>query len=123
MARRSSFVVMVLLSLAGLSLMAGCHESDLEPQSPLRGDWTMSGWQAPVASVPMEAPLVYAENPAPVLYRARSVSLGYIGDAPLTATPYGGPRWPWVQEGFHMAPAYAYGYGYGYGRRGRGRRR
>jgi hypothetical protein len=98
--------------------LLGCHESDLEPQSPLRGDWSMAEWQAPVATIPMEAPAVYADNPAPVVYRPRSISLGFIGDEPLTPTPYSGPRWPWVQEGFHMAPAYAYGYGgYGYGRR------
>jgi hypothetical protein len=71
----------------------------------------------------MEVPAVYAVNPAPVVYRPRSISLGFIGDEPLTPT-YSGPRWPWVQEGFYMAPAYAYGYG-GYGggaRRGRRRR-
>jgi hypothetical protein len=112
------------LALATASLAcAGCHESDLEPQSPLRGDWTMSQWAAPVSSIPMEAPAVYAANPAPILYRPRSISLGYIGDEPLTPTPYAGARWPWVQEGFHMAPAYAYGYGYGYGYARRGHRR
>jgi hypothetical protein len=122
MERLRPTVCVVLLGLVG-SLLGGCHESDLEPQSPLRGDWSMSHWATPAAAMPIEVPSLAVVDPAPISYRPRSISLGFIGDAPLTQTPYYGPRWPWVQEPFYYgAPAYAYGYG-GYGRSRRGRRR
>jgi hypothetical protein len=108
-------VTLLLVGIAGLTCLAlGCHESELEPESPVRGDWSMAEWQAPVAYMSQsDVPSSVIVNPAPVVYRPRSISLGFIGDAPLTPSAEQGPRWPWVQEPFHMAPSYAYGYGYG----------
>jgi hypothetical protein len=117
----------LLFSLCGLALAAaiavcatGCHESDLEPESPLRGDWSITQWQQSAATMSQaDIPHYAVVNPAPLpLERPRSVSLGFIGDAPLTPSPVYAPRWPYAPEPFYQS--YAYGYGR-YGRSSRGR--
>jgi hypothetical protein len=83
----------------------GCHSSDLEPESPIRHDWAKTQWQEPVMAMPQwDVPPVDASNPAPTQgARPRSISLGFIGDEPLTPPPATVvPRWPYVQEPFHM---------------------
>jgi hypothetical protein len=61
------------------------------------------------------APVPAVVDPAPVpRERPQSVSLGYIGDAPLTETPPSPPHWPYVQEPFHYREPYGrHGYGRG----------
>jgi hypothetical protein len=115
-ARVSSVLVAVSMCSA---LACGCHESDLEPQSPLKGDWTMAKWDAPAAAMPVMVPSLYAGDPAPIMVRPRSISLGYIGDGPLTPSPYMGPRWPYVGEGFYGGYGYANPYRYRRGFRAR----
>jgi hypothetical protein len=80
-----------------LLLISGCHESELEPKSP--ETWAMPGEGAAEATYAM-APVPAVYDPAAIRERPKSISLGYIGDGPLTPTPYHGPRWPWVQEPF-----------------------
>jgi len=121
-----ALLVCLLRACACALGLAGCHESDLEPASPLRGDWSMRAADIPAQAMSPEVPALYVPDPAPITARPRSVSLGFIGDEPLAPSPVMGPRWPWVQEPFHMRGGYGYGgaYGYGYGgRRYRHRRR
>lgn len=108
----------LLLTIGGAVWATGCHESDLEPASPLRGDWSMMAADLPAQAMSPEVPALYVPNPAPVTSHPRGISLGFIGDAPLAPTPVMGPRWPWVQEPFHTRAGYHYWgtYGYGYGR-------
>ena len=107
----------VLLAPLVLALLnAGCHESELEPKSP------DALWESPMTAEQtyMLAPVPAVVDPAPVRERPKSISLGFIGDQPLTEVPSSGPRWPYVAEPFHYREPYAYGgyYGYrgGYGR-------
>jgi len=80
--RRLLSVTAVLLALTGV----GCHESDIEPRSPLSDDWTVYDSEEPVEMMSQEdIPEVSAENPAPLPAEPPpSISLGCIGDEPLT---------------------------------------
>jgi hypothetical protein len=102
------------LLLAPLAVV-GCHESELEPKAP---EWGEPGRGAVEATYAM-APVPAVIDPAPVRERPRSISLGYIGDAPLTETPPSPPRWPYVEEPFRYQEPYATPYGFGLPRRGR----
>jgi hypothetical protein len=110
------------LLAAGTAALAGCHESDIEPQSPVSDEWAVREWSQPVvlmsqADVPPGLPRGDDGNPAPLPAEPpRSVSLGYISDAPLSQVQVP-RRWPWVQEPFHMD---RWSYGGGYGRYGGG---
>jgi hypothetical protein len=58
-------------------------------------------------------------DPAPVVReRPRSVSLGFVGDEPLTETPPSPPRWPYVQEPFHYVEPFPTPYAHGFRRHG-----
>ena len=113
--------VRILVGLALAVLVAGCHESEIEPASPIRDDWARASFQDPEEMF-WDVPPPVVTNPAPVVYRPASISLGYVGDAPLTETPAQAPHWPWVQERFQADRyrmgygATGYGYAYGYGR-------
>lgn len=104
--------ILVLLVAAAL---AGCHESELEPKSPEQvWDLETPGASAEAAYTMAPVPAVF--DPAPVPRdRPRSVSLGFIGDGPLTPSPHVGPHWPWVQEPFRYQGRGGFGsYGYHY---------
>jgi hypothetical protein len=81
-----------------LVFLVGCHESELEPKAPEA--WALPGEPGALEGSYAMAPVPAVVDPAPVRERPRSISLGFIGDNKLTATPYHGPRWPWVQEPF-----------------------
>lgn len=104
--RRSTFGIELLALLALAVGGAGCHESELEPKTP-EGVWDMeTPGVAAEASYTM-APVPAVMNPAPLpRERPRSISLGYIGDAPLAGSPPVGPHWPYVQEPFHYREPY-----------------
>ena len=104
-----------LLVLAPLAL-AACHESELEPQTP-EGAWSEPGRGAAEATYTM-APVPAVIDPAPVRERPKSISLGYVGDEPLTETPPSEPHWPYVQEPFHYREPYPTPYGFAPPRRG-----
>jgi hypothetical protein len=105
----------VILGL--LLVLTACHESELEPQTP---DQMWDEHPDQVQGGPLEAsyamaPIPAVMDPAPIRERPRSISLGYVGDAPLTETPPGPPRWPWVEEPFRYQEPYGpqrYGYGH-----------
>lgn len=109
-----TIAVAVGLAVMG-ALVAGCHESEIEPRAPIADPWEDDGsaeWERPVFAMSQaDIPPAVIADPAPVLVRPRSISLGFVGDEPLTPSPVMPPRWPWVQERFHLQPAYAYGYG------------
>jgi hypothetical protein len=96
----------------GLAALLGaavsCHESELEPKAPENGEWVASPVEVAPAPEPAEIhtiipPQKWVENPAPGRRTQRqSISLGFIGDEPLSETESTGPRWPWVQEPFKM---------------------
>jgi len=101
-------------------VLDGCTESQLEQRVPEQV------WQdRPTGPTPQEGPLeaTYRMSPVPAVVdpapvpreRPRSISLGYVGDAPLTETPVYPPHWPYVQEPFHYREPYG-GRRYGYGR-------
>jgi hypothetical protein len=126
---RLSFGLLLTLQVGMLSL-AGCHESDIEPETPISDEWAVRDVGRPVVLMSQaDIPPADFGNPAPLPAEPpRSVSLGYISDAPLSQV-YVPRRWPWVQEPFHIDRwPYAGGYGrygggyYGYSR-GFGRRR
>ncbi len=110
---RSPHPLRTALTFAAVGLygvgLAGCHASELEPQTP------DEVWQvdrgAPEAAYTM-APVPAVYNPAPIAERPRSISLGFIGDAPLSPAAPHGAHWPYVQEDFHYR-GYASGGGYG----------
>jgi hypothetical protein len=103
-----------LALLLSAGAIGACHESELEPKTP-DGVWEMERPGGSVEATYTLAPVPAVFNPAPLpRERPRSVSLGYIGDAPLTQTQGVTRRWPWVQERFHIADHSSYGYGYGY---------
>jgi hypothetical protein len=106
--------------LASLLLLPACHESELEPATPDRmwedpSAFHSSSWE-PMTTGPLEAtyalaPVPAVVNPAPLPPEPpRSISLGFIGDEPLTATPPHPARWPYVPEGFYP-PGYPGLYG------------
>jgi hypothetical protein len=112
--RPSTFRALSLVLAAAAVPLAGCHESELEPQTPDQV-WAVERPGAGLEAAYTMSPTPAVFNPAPLPRdRPRSVSLGYIGDSPLTASPPRGPRWPWVQEPFRYR-------GYGGGSYGRGR--
>ena len=94
------------LTLVATALfLIGCHESELEPQTPasaLRAPGEGGAAEATYALAPV--PAVY--DPAPVRERPQSISLGFVGDAPLAETPPAPPHWPYVQEPFHYVEPY-----------------
>jgi hypothetical protein len=112
-----STVALVLAALSVLAL-AGCHESELEPRTP-DAIWVEPNEGSLEAAYAM-APVPAVTNPAPQpeSQRRRSISLGYIGDAPLTQAPPSPPHWPYVAEPFRYRDPYprVYGRGYRYGR-------
>lgn len=107
----------LVLAVAALPA-AGCHESELEPQTPDQV-WAVDRPGTGVEAAYTMAPTPAVFDPAPVpRERPRSVSLGYIGDTPLAPSAPRGPRWPWVQEPFHYRGygSGSYGHGRSYGR-------
>ncbi len=105
-----------LALLGAIALVAGCHESDIEPRSAIEDDWAIRQWQQPAGQMSQaDIPRVWAENPAPMpRIRARSVSLGFVGDAPLEQESPAEGRWPWAQELFPpdcnvLEPQYGFG--------------
>ncbi len=100
---RSAIVAIALL-------LVGCHESELEPQTPAAA-MRAPGEGAAEATYAL-APVPAVFDPAPVRERPASISLGYVGDAPLTETPPSGRHWPYVQEPFHYVEPYPTYYGY-----------
>jgi hypothetical protein len=104
--------------LLATALLGGCHESELEPKTPDQM-WEVERPGAATEAAYTMAPVPAVFDPAPVpRERPQSVSLGYIGDAPLTPAPHVAARWPWVPEPFHYRGGFG-GYGY-YGRGSRG---
>jgi hypothetical protein len=95
--------------------LGGCHESELEPKAP-EGIWTEPGQGAAEATYTM-APVPAVIDPAPAPERPKSISLGYIGDAPLTETPPSPLHWPYVQEPFYYHEPYATPYAFAVPRR------
>jgi len=96
--------------------LAGCHESELEPKAPA-GVWTEPGRGAAEATYTM-APVPAVIDPAPVAREPpKSISLGYVGDEPLTETPPSPPHWPYVQEPFYYQEPYPTPYAFAVPRR------
>jgi hypothetical protein len=100
------------LIVAVASQLAGCGESEIEPRSAasVQGDeWDPFVPEPPprAGAAPRAQPLApraelaVVEPSPPPPQRPRSISLGYIGDEPLTPSPPTPPRWPWVAEPFH----------------------
>ncbi len=119
--RPSTLPIPTLFVLAAVAFpLAGCHTSELEPQTPDQV-WEVDRPGSGVESLYAMAPVPAVFDPAPVpRERPRSVSLGYIGDWPLAGSEPTGPHWPYVQEPFHFqgrSSIYGYGYGRGYHRR------
>ena len=107
------FAVALGLTVMG-AFVAGCHESEIEPRAPIADPWEegRAEWDRPVFAMSQDdIPAAVVDDPAPVLVRPRTISLGFVGDEPLAPSPTMPPRWPWVQERFHLQPAYAFGYG------------
>jgi hypothetical protein len=109
-----------LLPALSLLVVAGCHESELEPQTP-EGLWC----DRSAETTYMMAPVPAVVDPAPVWPQPRSISLGYIGDERLTPTPPSPPHWPYAPAppfADHYRAGYGYrsGYGFAYRYRGRG---
>ncbi len=104
------------VALLGVGL-AGCHESDIEPRSPIDDDWALQDTQRPVLAMSQDdIPLADVSNPCPLPAEPpRVINLGTIGDAPLTQVhpPH---RWPWSPEPFHIE-GYPYGIRSYYGAR------
>jgi len=116
-------LLLLLLLLAMAGGLAGCHESELEPKTP-DAVWDMERPGGSTEATYALAPVPAVFNPAPLpRERPASISLGYIGDGPLTPAHGIVRRWPWVQERFHIADHSSYGYGYsrGYSRGARRR--
>src|SRR6476469_3715323 len=105
-------------ALLGLLLaLTACHESELEPQTPDQvWDEPHSATYGPLEATYAMAPVPAVVDPAPVPREPpRSISLGYVGDAPLAESAPSPPHWPYVQEPFHYREPYG-GRRYGYGR-------
>ncbi len=85
MVERMWRIASLLIACLMGSALLGCHESDIEPESPVNDDWMVSQWQQPAITMSQrDFPPVLADNPAPLSrVPTRSISLGFMGDSPI----------------------------------------